>query len=702
MKDFKILWIVILLFQLHWLYGQEKIDTRGFTAGQLKNFAKNADRLGDVYTALDFLEPYCKLKPRDSELSYRLAELFFVSKDYAKAEKQFGKAYKEWPEKFPQALFYQAQAMKSQGKYAEAKEVFTKFQRKLKLVKNTNITTTLIREEIAGCDLAPGLIQSPLKIKIDPMNRTINGVHVELSPIPVTENEMYYASLKMDSFMRFVRTDTTKVPVRQFYVAHKEGNDWVGGKPLGEPIDISGVESGNGAFSRDGNRFYFTRGTRNYLGKMISELYVAQKNSSGWQIPVKLNTMVNDPNYTSTQPTVGYTARSNLEVIYFVSDRPGGRGGNDIWYTIYDKRKKDYLPPKNAGNKINSSGDEITPFYDHSTRTLYYSSNGRPGLGGFDIYKSMGELRKWFETQNAGYPLNTSYDDIYYTISKNREDGFLVSNRPGSNSLRNPSCCDDIYEYRWTDFIRLSVTGMIYPAEKGKVSRDMDQAQLLSLKETIKPMKGAILSLYIIDKKTKEKIFIDRDTTKEDGIYTFDLLPDKDYKFEMEGFQYFNEQVNLSTDGFNFSFVVEMPPIWVNILTDKPIVLKNVYYDFDKSDLSQVSKKVIDTTLLELMSKAEDIIVEVSSHTDSLGDFEYNKKLSQERADNVVSYLITKGISKKRLRGIGYGAEKPVAPNYKPDGSDNPEGRDQNRRTEFRIVGTLSSLEEIDTEEITE
>jgi tetratricopeptide (TPR) repeat protein len=263
-KEFKIVWIFILLFQFNGLFGQEKIDTRGFTAGQLKNFAKNADRLGDVYTALDFLEPYCKLKPRDSELNYRLAELFFISKDYAKAEKQFGKTYKEWPDKFPQALFYQAQSMKSQGKYAEAKEVFTKFQRKLKFVKNSNITSTLIREEIAGCDLAPALIQAPLKIKIDPMNRTVNSLHVELSPIPVSDKEMYYASLKMDSVIRFTRTDTTKTPVRQFYAAHKEGNDWVGGMPLGEPINIPGVETGNGALSRDGKRFYFTRCARNF------------------------------------------------------------------------------------------------------------------------------------------------------------------------------------------------------------------------------------------------------------------------------------------------------------------------------------------------------------------------------------------------------------------------------------------------------
>jgi len=206
----------------------------------------------------------------------------------------------------------------------------------------------------------------------------------------------------------------------------------------------------------------------------------------------------------------------------------------------------------------------------------------------------------------------------------------------------------------------------------------------------------------MIDKKTKEKIFMDRDTTKEDGFYKFDLLPDCDYKFEMEGFQYFNEQVNLSTDGINFTYTIEMPPIWVNVIPDKPMVLSNVYYEFEKSDLSQLAKKSIDTSLLELMRNADDIIVEISSHTDSVGTYEFNKKLSQERADNVVNYLISKGIARKRLVAKGYGPDRPIAPNSNPDGSDNPAGREKNRRTEFRIIGTLSSMSEIDSDEISE
>jgi outer membrane protein OmpA-like peptidoglycan-associated protein len=704
-KEFKYIVAIFIFLTLltDSTFGQngKPADIKSMSAKKLKLYGKAADRLGDVYSAIDFLEPYCKLRPGDLPVNYRLAELYFASRDYVNAEKTFARMYKNDPDEYPQALYYEALSMKYQGKYADAKEIFTKFQHRLKQTKNPPTTIGALKEEIASCDYAVDVVSKPVKAAISHLESSINGPHEELSPLMLGDSLLLYSSLKLDSTYYFSRDDTTAIPVRQFYIARKVGEDWIGGQRFNNPVNMPGVETGNGAISRNGNRFYFTRCTgREPSGRMRCELYVSKKVGKTWQEPEKLNALVNDPNYTSTEPTVGYTSKSELEVVYFVSDRPGGRGGLDIWYTIYDPRKKEYLQPRNAGPKINTPGDEMTPFYDNTTRQLYFSSTGHEGIGGLDIFRSMGELRKWYPAENLGYPINSSYDDLYFTIDKNREDGFLVSNRPSPNSFRNPTCCDDIYQYRWTDFIRVAMEGTIYPVEASKLGKNLDQAQLMAMKNTIKPLDKGIISLYMIDKKTKEKLFIARDTTKSDGKYFFDLIPDRDYKLEMEGFQYFNEQVNVSTDGVNFTYTIDMPPIYVNVISTKPIVLKNVYYETDMSELTTEAKNAIDTTLFELMQKAPDIVVEVSSHTDSVGNAEYNKKLSQERADNVVRYLVSKGISKKRLIAKGYGAEKPVAPNKKPDGSDNPEGREKNRRSEFRVVGTLSSQsEDIDTEE---
>lgn len=695
MIEFKNIAFISVVLWMSWMsmQAQDALNVRQYSPRQLKALEKNAEHAGDIYASVDLLEPYCRMRPKDAALNFLLGEMYLASRDYPNAEAQFDKVLNLAADIYPQAIYFKAVAEKSQGKYDEAKELFTKFQRKLRYTKIPNVTNATLKDEIAGCEMSASMIVKQLKVSVERLNQTINGRHVELSPIEKSESEMLYASLKTDSIY-FRRDDTIPLPVRQFYLAKRDGSDWSGGMPFDSTINIPGVETGNGAFSRDGKRFFFTRSIRNIQGRIKSEIYVANYGEKGWEQPKKLGNGINDPFFTATQPAIGFTAKSNTEVLYFVSDRPGGRGGMDIWYAMYDPHRKDFLLPHNAGEKINTPGDEMCPFYDGLTRTLYFSSNSHPGLGGFDIFRSSGELRKWTDPENIGVPFNSSYDDLYFSINKNRQAGFLVSNRPGANSFRGATCCDDIYQYRWQEFIKVDVAGKVFPADAAKLGKNLDYAQLLAMKDSIKPLANARLVLYVIEKKTKEKILIGRDTTKADGSYHFDLLPDRDYKFEMEGFQYFNEQVSISTDGVNFTYTIEMPPIYVNILSDKPIVLKNVYYDVGKSDLSAIAKKAIDSTLVELMQKATDIVVEVGSHTDSIGNGLLNKKLSQDRADNVIRYLVNKGIEKKRLVAKGYGADKPVAPNFKLNHTDNPEGREKNRRTEFRVIGTLSSQKE--------
>jgi outer membrane protein OmpA-like peptidoglycan-associated protein len=212
--------------------------------------------------------------------------------------------------------------------------------------------------------------------------------------------------------------------------------------------------------------------------------------------------------------------------------------------------------------------------------------------------------------------------------------------------------------------------------------------------ESIKPMRDAKIAVFMQEKESDEWVFMDRYTTGEDGRFYFTLQPNNDYEFKMEGFNYVDEQTFLSTQYFNFSDTVEMPPIWVNVMTDKPIVLADIYYEFNSAELQDKAKSVLDTTLLVLLKEAPEFIIEIGAHTDSIGEAQYNMELSQERANSVVDYLISKGIHAERLVAKGYGSSKPVAPNFNPDGSDNPEGREKNRRTEFRIIGTLGGGEE--------
>lgn len=669
-------------------------DLKSFSPKQLKKLAKGSIRKDDLFTAIYLYERYTELKPNDYAAIYELAELDRKTRSYENAKELYEKVIKKDESDYPLARFYYAKMLKETGNYDEAIKEFTKFRNDYRYQKDSREYNHMVRNEINGCDSAKLILQNPLNLTIESLNSTVNGPHMELSPIPLSDSVFMYASLRTDSLVFFNQNNVdTARPVRQFYLAHKKGLDWIGGEKVGPPIDIPGVETGNGVLSHDGKRFYFNRCFKNWKGENICSIYLTKKKKNGWTQPEKLPPVINDPNYTSTEPALGQTVRTGSDILYFVSNRPDGHGKLDIWYSIYNSKKQLYSKPRNLGGRINTSGNDMTPYYDLSTKTLYYSSDGKAGMGGLDIYKSFGDRFKWTKVQNMGAPLNSSYDDLYFTISPTGEFGFLVSNRPETGSPADQTCCDNIFYYRWNEFIRIGVTGKIYPFEKDKYGRkrDLSNFDFMNPPDSIKPLDHAVIALYMQNKETKEYVFMARDTTDTSGTYFFNLLPDQEYEFRMEGFQYFDSKDYLSTDMMNFSDTIDMPPTWVNVLTDKPVVLENIYYEFNKTELTDQSKRVLDTTVLVMMKEAPEFIVEIGSHTDSVGSESYNLKLSQERADNVVKYLISKGISADRLVAKGYGASKPIAPNTNPDGSDNPQGREKNRRTEFRVIGTLNN-----------
>ncbi|MBA7563500.1 hypothetical protein ES708_05159 [subsurface metagenome] len=547
-------------------YGQIN-DVNKLNPSQLKRFAKNAMRAGDAHSAIFFYEKYRTKKPYNNKINYELANLHHEVRNYIEARDLYYLVIEKAENKYPLARFYYAQMLKSTGDYDNAIAHFDMFRKDYKGKKDSRVYGRLARNEIAGCDSAKIIIQNPLTFTIQSLNSTINSPHIELSPIPINDNTFIYASLRVDSLIYFTNENIdTARPVRQFYMARKEGMDWIGGELLPGVFNIPGIETGNGIFSRDGKRFYFTRCQKNWQGKIICSIYRSTKDGDTWSKPEKLPPLINDPNFTSTQPALARTAKSDREIIYFVSDRPDGKGGLDIWYTVWNDAKNVYSKPRHVGSKINTAGDEMTPFYNFSNRTLHFSSSGLPGIGGLDVFKTFGERKKWSDIQHIGYPVNSSYDDLYYTVSRREEDGFFVSNRP--DSLSNETCCDDIFYYCWNDYIRITVTGVIYPFETDRFGRkkDLTGFDFMNPGENIKPLDKAKAVLYREDNKTGEYVFIDRYTTSENGRFYFTLQPDQEYEFRMEGFQYFDSKNFLSTEFFNFSDTIEMPALALKYL----------------------------------------------------------------------------------------------------------------------------------------
>lgn len=674
----------------------------------VKKFADNAVRVGDLYSAIDYYEVYTQAKPDNYNAAYELAHLYRRSRDYKKAELLYKKIYDFNEKKYPKALYYYALMQKMNGDYSGSQQNFEKFKKKLKSLKESKNFAKVLKADIEGCIISPALKDSVLKVLITHLDTSVNKAHIDFAPVSVDKETMIYASLKADDIQYFDPNDSiNKPPVRKFYKAKKVKNNW---KTIGEfdnTINNPDYDAGNGAFSPDGNTFYFTRSEKNWQNVMISQIYMSTYSNGKWKEPVKLPAPVNDPKYSSTQPTLGNESTKNQDVVYFVSDRPGGKGGLDIWYTVWDKKNNVYKTPKNAGTKINSPGDEMSPYFDFETRRMYFSSTGIPGMGGYDIFKSTGELGQWSQAMNIGYPINSSADDIYFTVSKDRERGFFVSNREGGVALRNPTCCDDIYELRWTEFIHIGIEGFAFekidPDKTDSLrlvvenmnESDTIENKVLIMDDTLK-LEEALLSLYLVEiEEGEEKTFlIKKQKANETADFFFDLEQGNDYKIVAECDGYFNNQAAFSTKKITNSDTISRV-IELKRIPFEAIVLENIYYEFDKANLTPEAQTTIDTTLLRILTDNPKLIVELSSHTDSKGDDKYNQNLSQKRAESVVNYLIEHGIESNRLIAKGYGELMPVARNTLEDGSDNPDGRQKNRRTEFKIIGSSDQFSKL-------
>lgn len=663
---FTFLFFVVSLFS----YAQEKhIDVENKKEGQLKQLAKEAERTGEPYLALEYYKQVAVLDTSDLDNMYHLADLYRYTRNYKEAEIYYQKVCNKNANDYPDALFYLGTMQKANGKHKLALETLTKFKKIAKKAENQNLRR-LVTTELEGCNLAISLKDSVPKSVVASLGKAVNNPHVDFSPIPLTDERIVYGSLKEkeEKFYKVELKDSIKLPTRKFYVAEKDKDNWEYWGEWEGPFNSDDYDIGNGTFSVDRTKFYFTKCAPNWQYKIICKIYYSEKIGDNWSEPQLMNEEINMPNFTSSHPTVGRESKNNQEVIYFVSDREGGRGGLDIWYTEYDRRKKTFKTPKNAGAKINSVGTETTPYFDIKTKTLYYSTDGKPNIGGLDIFKAQGETNKWMPSVNLVTPINSFADDLDFAMKPSAKGGYVVSNRMGGQTLYNATCCDDIYEFLYSNFIELVYYGKIIDKlTKECVTGESD------------------INVYIIGEEDK---YLSESITVKDCNYLLKLRPGFKYELEVNKDGYFNNSIEVSTlkalksDSVKKDIPVEKMP-------EKPLVIQKLTYDFNSAQLSADSKNILDTTLVLLLQKNPDIIIEIYSHTDNKGSDEYNMKLSQQRAESVVNYLTAKGFNKNRFKAVGFGETLPLVPNENPDKSDNPSNRQINRRTEFKITGKI-------------
>jgi outer membrane protein OmpA-like peptidoglycan-associated protein len=314
------------------------------------------------------------------------------------------------------------------------------------------------------------------------------------------------------------------------------------------------------------------------------------------------------------------------------------------------------------GSTINTPFDEQAPFYHSASGSLVYSTNGRIGMGGYDLFQSKGEIGNWTEPVNFGYPVNSMKDDLYFTsrgTAKNILENVLLS------SDRDASCCLELFYLRKIRPLR-QLSGRVVSCDAAK------------------PLTTATV---VITDPASNKV-IHEQVINADGTYSFALEDYQPVRLQASADGFISGSLpgtvpaDKEADSFLYPSLCLLPePPKVN----ETFVINNIYYDFDKATVRPESYPALDE-IVRMMSVYPGLVIELSAHTDTKGSDSYNLRLSEARAKNIVAYLTDKGIDPARLHAKGYGEERPVAPNKNDDGSDNPEGREKNRRTEFKVL----------------
>ena len=383
--------------------------------------------------------------------------------------------------------------------------------------------------------------------------------------------------------------------------------------------------------------------------QVISNIYYGTWNDNNLSPLQKLNDFVNVEGAATIQPFV----TSDGKRLFFASDRPGGQGGFDIWVSNLDADGNP-VDATNLGKTINTAEDEQAPFYDPKTGRLVFSSKGFTGLGGYDLFESNNSGGQWVTPKNLGYPINSSKDDLYYFADPDDSRHFFFS------SDRESECCLGLFSGRYKS---ASVAGIV---------SDCHAAKLL----------GGI-KVSLVD-STSATVLAQAETDAN-GRYSLELPSNKIYKLIFEKQGYFTKSTTCPLPVNQDGVATENICLEAYAL-NKPIVIQNILYDFNKASLRPESLKALDG-VVTIMRDNPGIKIELNSHTDSIGSNAYNIKLSQQRAQSCVDYIISKGISKERIIAKDYGKTMPVAPNSLPNGKDNPAGRQLNRRTEFKVTG---------------
>ncbi len=630
MKKFY-LYILLLIFTATGAVAQNK-DT------------KKADGLFEKLAYTEAITEYTKLIEKGKANKYvyaQLAESYAILGDTKKAVSFYKRATKGKNTKLtPDLMYNYAQALKANGDAAEYKNWMQKFtqaqpndSRSASFLKNSNYLSQLLSKEPSFTVTNAGALNT----KYADYGSAINS------------NTLYFASARNTNRKKH---SLNNEPFLDIYTATIDGSKLGTASLLPGDVNTK-YHEGKVAISPDGKRMYFDRNDY-YKGDLDKDengvnqinLYTAEKVGGEW-------VNVQSAPFNSDEFSTGHPAISpDGNTLYFSSDRPGGKGGSDL-YMVTVNKDGTFGTPTALKNQINTEGTEVFPFIAQDG-TLYFSSNGHMGMGGLDVFMSESKGANTYAIpQNAGPGINSPADDFSIYINQDTDTGFISSNRAGGKGG------DDIY-----------ILGQLPPC-------DVDVALTV-----VNPAGEGIDKALVVVNNTTDNTS-ESDTATTTGKYLYQSKCNRTYTItaSADGYKEATQNITVGKSGVNQTITLE-PIIDQVVVTETEVVLNPIYFDFDKSNIRPSAAAELDR-LVNVMMQYPTMVISAESHTDIRGSESYNKNLSQRRADSMRDYVVSKGINASRISSIGKGESEPAV----ACGTNCTEDEHQlNRRSVFKIV----------------
>ncbi|MCB9082316.1 MAG: PD40 domain-containing protein [Lewinellaceae bacterium] len=616
--------------------------------------AVNQQAYGEALQALDELLVGAPQFPDGWALK---ADILHDQGKYVESVAAYDQAFTIDPGYDPRVYYRQALALSRAGEYDRA---ITALETYLSRVKPNAQQRQRAERNLADIRFTQEAVKHPVPFQPERLGAAINTAAAEYLPAFTADENLLI-------FTRVVNGQ------EDFYFSRRqEDGSWAVAQPL-EALN-STVNEGAHAIAADGRMLVFTAcNQRGGLGSC--DLYIAFREGNGWSQPRNMGAPVNTAGWES-QPSLAADGRR----ILFAAKRNDGLGGSDLWETVW-QGEKGWSAPRNLGAVINTPEDEQAPFLHPDGRTLYFMSNGHPGLGGFDLYVSrLDSAGQWGKPVNLGYPINTAANEGALTVSRDGQTAYFATDNP--DPLAGPVTVN-LGEKRWTtDIFQFPLYAAAQPTPvtyaRGKVLDEVTRKPLAAIVE-------------ITDLGTQQLFY--RDRADENGEFLVCLPAGNNYALNIQqpGYLFYSDNFALE-QGYDLerpflltALLQPLPPASATPTTTaakpagKPVILRNVFFATNSATLDPASTDELNR-LAQLLREQPQLRIQLNGHTDDVGSESDNQVLSEARARAVMQYLVNAGIAANRLQARGFGESLPIAPN------DTPEGRRQNRRTEFVVL----------------